>query len=213
MKLYATAPGRRSRQQVGDVLAVGWVVLWIWLARVVHGATLGLAGPGRTIESAGSGLAGRLREAGSAVGDLPVVGGSARGPLDEAGQAADQMAAAGTAQVAAVQHLAFWLAVVVAVLPVLALLAYYLPRRWRFVRTATAGQRLVDRDADLALFALRAVVHQPLHRLARISHDPVGALRTGDAQVVRALAGLELADAGLTLPAADARRVSDRSAG
>jgi hypothetical protein len=205
MRLYAHTSARRTRQQIGDLLALTWVVGWLWLAHVVHEATLALAGPGRTFESAGTGLADRLREAGGAVGGLPLVGDSARRPLDEAGRAADQIADAGTAQVAAVQHLAFWLAVVVAALPILVLVAVYLPRRWRFARTATAGQRLVDADADLALFALRAVVHQPLHRLAGVSHDPVAALRTGDAQVVRALATLELTDAGLRPPVESGR--------
>jgi hypothetical protein len=39
--------------------------------------------------------------------------------------------------------------------------------------------------------------HQPLHRLARISGDPAGAWRRRDADVVRALAELELRDVGL----------------
>ena len=33
------------------------------------------------------------------------------------------------------------------------------------------------------LFALRAMSHQPLHRLTRISGDPAGAWRRGDADV------------------------------
>jgi hypothetical protein len=39
-----------------------------------------------------------------------------------------------------------------------------------------------------------------MHRLARISTDPVRAWRSGDAEVVRALAVLELQDAGLSPP-------------
>ena len=73
----------------------------------------------------------------------------------------------------------------------------YLPLRWRFVREATAGQRFVDSGSDLDLFALRAMANQPLHRLARISDDPVRAWRDGDPDVVRALAVLELRDVGL----------------
>jgi hypothetical protein len=179
---------------------VVWVVLWLWLSQVVRDATLGLAAPGRRIEAAGGGLADRLRDAGSAVGDVPLVGDKVRTPFDGAGRAADQIADAGTAQVAAVQDLAFWLGVVVAVLPILLAVLLYLPRRWRFVREATAGQRFVDASADLDLFALRAMAHQPMHRLARISSDPVAAWRSGDPEVVRALAVLELRDAGLSPP-------------
>jgi hypothetical protein len=68
------------------------------------------------------------------------------------------------------------------------------------VRRATAGQRFIDRAPDLDLFAMRAMANQPMHRLARISPDPVRAWREGDAEVVRALALLELRDAGLRPP-------------
>jgi hypothetical protein len=44
------------------------------------------------------------------------------------------------------------------------------------------------------------MANQPMHRLARISADPVRAWREGDAEVVRALALLELRDAGLRPP-------------
>ena len=200
MKLYADGPARRTRQMVGDLLLVLWVVLWLWLANVVHDATLALAAPGRSIESAGSGLAERLRDAGGAVSDIPLVGDQVSSPFDGAGRAADQIAAAGTAQVHAVEHLAFWLGLIVGALPILVLVAVYVPLRWRFVREATAGQRFVDSAADLELFALRAMANQPMHRLARVSPDPVAAWRQGDQQVVRALAVLELDDAGLTPP-------------
>jgi hypothetical protein len=179
---------------------VVWVVLWIRLAGVVHDATLGLATPGRRIETAGGGLAGRLRDAGSAVSRVPLVGDRVRSPFDGAGRAADQLAAAGASQVHAVEHLAFWLGIVVGAVPVLVALAVHVPGRWRFVRAATAGRRFVDASADLDLFALRAMANQPLHRLASISADPVRAWRDGDRVVVRRLALLELRDAGLAAP-------------
>ncbi len=200
MKLYADASVRRTRQLTGDLLLVVWVVVWVRLAFVVRDATLGLAAPGRRIESAGGGLAERLRQAGSAVADVPLLGDAVRSPFDGAGSAADQLASAGTAQVEAVEHLAAWLGVVVGVLPVLVVAAFYLPLRWRWVREATASARFVDSGADVDLFALRAMAHQPMHRLARVSDDPVRAWRDGDVDVVRALALLELEDSGLRLP-------------
>ena len=200
MKLYADAPGRQARQVLGDLLLVLWVAVWVKLALVVRDATLALAAPGEQIEAAGTGLAGKLRDAGATVGGLPLVGDEVRGPFDGAGDAADQIAAAGAAQVEAVQTLAFWLALAVGAVPILVLLAVYLPLRWRFVREATAGKRFIDSSADLDLFALRAMSNQPMHRLARISDDPVRAWRERDAPVVRALAALELRDSGLTPP-------------
>lgn len=200
MKLYADAPVRRSLQMLADLALVGWVYLWVQASLAVRDATLALAGPGRQISDGGSGLADQLRDAGRSVGEIPLVGDGVQVPFDRAGGAADRIAAAGDAQVAAVESLAFWLALAVAGIPVLLALAVHLPLRWRFVRRATAGRRFVDANDDLDLFALRAMANQPLQRLARISEDPAGAWRRGDEDVVRALAALELRESGLAVP-------------
>lgn len=200
MKLYADSSVHRARQLLGDVLLLVWVAVWVRVALVVHDATLMLAEPGERIADAGGGLADRLREAGRAVGDVPVVGGEVRTPFDGAGDAAQSIADAGRAQVEAVTALAFWLGLAVGAIPILVIAAVYLPLRLRFVREATAGQRFIDSADDLDLFALRAMARQPMHRLARISPDPAGAWRRGDGQVIRALAELELRDSGLAAP-------------
>lgn len=202
MLFYADTPVRRSLQVAGDLLLVVWVYAWIRTALTVREATLSLGRPGQEISEAGTGLAGQLRDAGRTVGDLPLVGDEVRRPFDGAGGAADRLAAAGDAQVAAVETLAFWLGLAIGAIPVLIALAVYLPLRWRFVREATAGRRFVDDADDLDLFALRAMSRQPLHRLARISDDPAGAWRRGDPDVVRRLAALELRDSGLSVPKA-----------
>lgn len=197
MKVYADLPARRTAQVAADVAVVCWVLLWAWCGHAVHDATLQLAGPGRQVESSATSLADRLEEAGSAVGGLPVVGDRAGAPLDQAGSAARQLAGAGRAQVAAVGSLASWLGWSLALVPIGLALAIHVPRRVRFVRGATAGRQLVDSAADLDLFALRALAHQPLHRLAAISDDPARAWRERDPRVVDRLAALELRDAGL----------------
>ena len=200
MKIYADAPIRRTMQILGDVLLVVWVYAWVRIALAVRDATLSLAEPGEQISAAGTGLADQLRSAGNRVGDLPLVGDEVRAPFDGAGGAADRLAAAGDAQVAAVETLAFWLSLAVWAIPVLLAAAIYLPLRWRFVREASAGSRFVDSSDDLDLFALRAMARQPLHRLARISDDPAGAWRRGDTDVVHRLAALELRHSGLAVP-------------
>jgi hypothetical protein len=197
MKLYAEGHARRVRQICGDVLLVVWIAVWVRVADKVHDLTLGLATPGEKLNEAGTGLAEQLRDAGSTVSGLPVVGDQVRTPLDGAGDAADQIAAAGTSQVQAVESLAFWLAVSLAVIPILVVCAVYLPVRWRFAREATAGQRFIDAAEDLDLFALRALSKQPMHRLARISDDPAGAWRRQDPVVIKKLGLLELRDVGL----------------
>lgn len=204
MKWYADLPGRRELQLAGDLGLAVWVVVWVWLADVVHDAVMELAGPGRQLEEAGSSLGDRLREAGSTVGDIPYVGDDVNRPFDAAGSSSDQLAAAGRAQVEAVQTMAFWLGLAVALVPILIALAVYLPPRIRFVRRATAGRRFLDSVEDLDLFALRALAHQPLHVLARVAPDPAAAWRRRDPDVVRRLAVLELRADGLAPPPATA---------
>src|SRR5687767_1576442 len=126
MKIYADTSTRRTRQQLGDLLVLVWVWLWVQTALIVHDATMTLARPGEEIAEAGGGMAERLREAGARVDDVPLVGDEVRAPFDGAGDAADQLAAAGTAQAQAVTELAFWLGLSVGAIPVLIALAVYL---------------------------------------------------------------------------------------
>jgi hypothetical protein len=200
MKLYADLAPRRALQAAGDAALLIWVLIWIWLAHEVHDAVLGLATPGHKLDAAGTSLGEKLRDAGSTVSGIPYVGDDVGRPFDGAGSSADQMAAAGRAQVEAVETLAFWLALAVALIPILIAIAVYLPPRIRFVRRATAGQRFMDSAADLDLFALRAMANQPLHVLARVSGDPVDAWRRRDPDMIRSLALLELEDVGLAPP-------------
>ena len=201
MSLYADAPVRRTAQLAGDLLVAVWVGVWIRVGIGVHHLTDALAKPGEQINSGASDLAGRLRDAGQAVGQVPLVGDAAGKPFDGAGGAADQLAAAGRAQAEAVHTLAFWLGLCVALIPILIVLAIHVPLRVRFYRRARAGQKFLDAAADLDLFALRAMTNQPLHVLARVSDDPAGAWRQRDPAVVRKLAELELRDVGLRVPA------------
>ena len=201
MKLYADTSVRRSMQIAGDLALVVWIWVWVVIAQKVHGATLELATPGHRIDASAGDLASRLRDAGRTVSEIPLVGERASKPFDGAGDAATGLAQAGQQQVAAVESLAQWLALAVALIPILVLLWFYLPQRIAFVRRATAGQRFLDSGADLDLFALRAMAHQPLHVLARIDPDPAGAWRRGVPLVIDQLAGLELRSAGLRPPA------------
>ncbi|MFZ2502318.1 MAG: hypothetical protein WAW88_06585 [Nocardioides sp.] len=197
MILYADLPGRRVRQIVADLLFIAWVVLWVRLGLRLHDVALALAAPGRMTESSANRLGDQLSAAGGKVAEVPLVGDEVAVPFDKAAGAAESLAAAGRAQVEAVSAFAWWMGVLVAVIPILLVALFYLPARWRFVRAATAGRRFVDAAEDLDLFALRAMARQPLHVLARISDDPAGAWRRRDPEVVRQLADLELSASGL----------------
>jgi hypothetical protein len=201
MKLYADAPGRRSRQILADVLFLVWLVGWVWVGHVVQHGTAQLAGVGRQTDESASSLATGLTSAGDSLRDLPVVGGGVAQPFDQMSSASESLAAAGRSQVTAVNRLAWVLGISIATIPILTVGVFLVPVRWRFVREATAGARFIDATEDLDLFALRALARQPMHVLARVSDDPAGAWRARDREVVAALAALELRDSGLSLPA------------
>lgn len=197
MKLYADHPARFARQLVADCLFVAWVIAWVAIGDAVHDGTMALADPGHRIDSSATSLSESMTEAGDFLEGVPIVGDGAATPFDKASDASESLAAAGRAEVAAVERLAFWLGLTLAVIPILVVAVRYVPGRVRFVREATAGQRFVDSAADEELFALRAMTHQPMHVLARVSDDPVGALRRGDTAVIRELAALEMRTVGL----------------
>jgi len=205
MKLYADAPARRTLQMFADLLFVGWLVLWVWIGMAVHDGTLELAGPARQTDSAATAMADQFRDAGDKLGEAPLVGDELAVPFDKAAEASDGIASAGRDTVSAVERLALLLGLSVALIPILIAVAIHLPRRWRFIREATAGARFINASEDLDLFALRALANQPMRVLAGVSDDPAGAWRARDPEVVRRLAELELADVGLRpkkLPAA-----------
>jgi hypothetical protein len=201
MKLYADAPGRRTRQIAADLFFLLWLLGWIWMGHVVQHGTMQLSVVGRQTDESATSLAGGLTDAGDSLRDLPVVGGGVAAPFDEMSSASQSLAAAGRSQVTAVHRLSWILGVSIAAIPILTVGVFLVPVRWRFAREATAGARFIDAAEDLDLFALRALTRQPMHVLAKISDDPAGAWRARDREVVNALAELELRDCGLSMPA------------
>ena len=200
MKLYSDVGTQRFGQVVGDLLLLGWIWLCVELGLLVHRMVEALGTPGRKAAEAGDGLAGDLRRLSEPIGKVPAVGDQLRTPIDSAAGAAGKLAQAGRDQVHAVDQLAYVLAGVTIGLPVLFAVLIWVPRRIRFARRARAAQKFIDNAADLDLFALRAMANQPMHKLAKISDDPVTAWREGDATVIAQLAGLELRTTGLKPP-------------
>jgi hypothetical protein len=87
--------------------------------------------------------------------------------------------------------------VLVAVVPIVLVLAVWAVLRIRFVRRASAAQRWLSRPGARELFALRALTRQRLDRLERLVGDPAGGFRHGDPAALDALAALELRACGL----------------
>ncbi|MBM7804535.1 hypothetical protein JOD57_000372 [Geodermatophilus bullaregiensis] len=213
MRLYASRPDRRLVQLLADAGLLAWAVLWVLVARVVHGAVLVLAGPGRAVEDLGSSVADSMGSAASAAEDVPVVGDELSAPFEALGEAGSSVSGAGQSAQDAVATLAVVLAVVLVVLPVGWLLARWLPWRLRWVREASVVSRMSGRPADLELLAARAVATAPLPRLAALPPGTGAAWRAGDPAAVRALAALEAGRLGLRLPAPDAAGAGARGSG
>lgn len=197
MKLYAERPSRVTSQLVGDVLVLCWVVLSVWLGRVVYGAVSDLAGPGRDAEQAGRSLQRSLTSAAKAAGDVPVAGDSLRQPFDRGASSGADLARAAQGYQDAVGRLALVAGLTVALVPILLVLTRWLPARLRWATEAVAARRLRDEGADADVFALRALAHQPLAALAKVAADPARAWRDGDPVAVGRLAALELRRLGM----------------
>jgi hypothetical protein len=194
MRLYAETAPRRARQLAGDLLVLAWTAAWVFAGRSLYLLVEKLAAPGRAVERAGTSFATDAGEIQQKVARIPVVGDELRDPFGRLGGVGRTLADAGVTQQQVVHDLALWLGVLVAAVPVAALLVMWLPGRVAWAREAGAASRLRMGGADLELFALRAVANRSLRELYRVTPDPAGALRSGD---YAGLAALELRALGL----------------
>jgi hypothetical protein len=194
MMLYAELPARRARQIVADVGVALWILVWVWVGTRVFDLVERLGAPGRTVSGAGRDLVEQLQAAQTEVSDLPVVGQALAELVEDLSGAGRGLQRAGASQQEVVGSLAWWLGVVLALIPIVFLLVRYLPRRWRWMREASAAQRLRSGPGDLRLFAWRALANRELHELSAVSDDPVGDLEAGD---YARLARLEITALGL----------------
>jgi hypothetical protein len=200
MQLYASAPAQRTRQVAADLGMLAWLVLWVLVARVVHGAVLVLAEPGQAVEDLGSSVAGNMESAAGVAEDVPLVGDELSAPFDALSDAGGSVSGAGQAAQDAVGTLSTVLAVVLVLLPVGWLLLRWLPWRLRWAREAGAARTLLAGTPDLHLLAARALATAPLPRLAALPPGTGAAWQAGDPVAIRALAELELDRLGLRLP-------------
>jgi hypothetical protein len=200
VRLYARSPVLRGRQVLADVGLLAWSLLWVLVARTVHGAVLTLAEPGRAVEDLGSSVADSMSSAAEAARGVPLVGDELSAPFDALGEAGGSVGGAGQAAQDAVDTLATVLAVVLVVLPVGWLLLRWLPWRLGWLREARAAERLLDGTPDLELLAARAIATAPLPALVALPAGTGAAWRAGDPDATRSLAALELARLGVRLP-------------
>lgn len=197
MHWYAETPLRRSRQIVGDLLLLGWVVGWVLVGRWVHGLISALAAPAGPLRDAGTTLRDRMNDVAGQVGGIPLAGDELTAPFTGAAGVGTDLIAAGDQLQESVEQVAWVVSVLTAATPILLVGGLYLLFRWlRVARAAALGQQ---RDAPHAqeLLALRALVHQSPRRLQALTPDPLGAWRSGDPDLIAELADLELRQVGL----------------
>lgn len=194
MKLYAELPGARIRQLTGDVFIVLWIAGWVWVGRFVHSLVQKLAAPGRLIEGAGSDLAKNAGGVDARVSEVALIGKFLKEPFESLERVGRTLQDAGQDQQSAVQTLALWLGVLLALIPILFALYVWGARRWKWVREASAADTFRTGDQAMRLFALRAIATRPLSELRRATPDPAGAYASGD---YASLALLELNELGL----------------
>lgn len=202
MALYARQPRRRNRQLTGDVLAIGWLIVWGWIGYQAWRLVMAAAEPSRRIAAAVTGVRDGFVTAGGDLSTVPVAGEQLREPFDVAAGALGPVVEAARDQVRSIEQLAILVGLLVFALPAALVLLVWLPARVRFVRRSRELRTLLDSGADLDLVALRALATQPIRALARVGGDPVGDWRTGRWDAIVALAELELGSAGLGVPEA-----------
>ncbi len=183
-----------------DLFMVGWVVLWWWLGRATQESVYAVATPARDSGDAARQVADQIRQGADQTAQIPIIGGELRKPFDAVAGSLQGVIDAADQQVASIEQFGRLLGWLVFLIPVVLLVVIWLPRRIRFFLRARAARQFLDSEADLDLFALRAMAVQPMHVIARISDDPVAAWRRGDRQVIHALAAVELRRSGLNPP-------------
>ncbi len=197
MKLYADAPARRSRQVVGDLLVLAWVVAWTLLAVAVYRTVMRLAELGRRLEDAGREFSGALDAAGEQASEAPLIGDTIREALGDAGGAGTYLVEAGRDQQHAVRMLGLLLALAVAAIPIVYVLMRWLPGRLAWARDAEAARRLATTPEGIELLAVRAITRRSLTELSATDPGAVSAWRRGEPAGTQALAHLELRSLGV----------------
>ena len=197
MKIYSDYPARRAAQVIADMLAIAVIWFGIWFGVTVSTGISALANIASQVQSAGSDFQAAMANAGDVLGQLPLVGEAARAPFDAAGGAGSTLWSAGQNAESFITTTATIVGVVIALVIAAVVLWVWLRRRIGFIRRATETIRLARLGDGNDLLALRALFHGSRDNLARITQHPVQGWRSGEPDVVRRLAELELRDAGV----------------
>lgn len=197
MRIATITPTRRAVHLAGDLVLAGWALLWLGIALAVRGSINLMAVPAAELERSTASLAETVEKAAGSLAEVQFVGEQLAAPFLPMADSLRDISGLAAEQVGTIQQAALAVAVVVWLAPTLTLALIYLPRRIRRARESAMARAWINDQADLDLFALRAMANAPMTRIAAISNDPVTAWRNADAAVIQQLANLELSRVGI----------------
>jgi hypothetical protein len=205
MKPYAELPARAARQLIADLAALCWLIGFAALAEHSRTLVLRMRAPASGMVDAGSGVTRVFAEMTNLAQMVPFVGGQLAALMAEGEQVGQSLSNAGQQQFDAITGMASGTAMLVMLVGVLPLLVLWLPVRLCYARAAGAAAASRDAVGGPDLLALHALSRVPLRLLRSVAEDPAAGWRSGDADVVRRLAALELDRLGLHQHRADAK--------
>lgn len=202
MKLYADTTAKRVAQVLGDVAVLVLAWLLIRQALRLREQILGFRAAAAHVESSGQSVSRGAEAAGSALTEVPVVGGALGAPFAAVADAGRELSAAGAEAGASIDSLGLFLPLLLIGLLLGYVLFLYLPRRIAWVREVAEVRRLQGSEHAERLLAHRALATRPFRELRETVANPADALAARD---WGPLARAELHALGLRTPAPGAR--------
>jgi hypothetical protein len=180
MRFYPGVPHRFANRVLSDVLIVIAIVLLALLGLKVRDTVNRLVVVPQGVRETGSAVQSGFRDAGDAVGDVPIIGGDLSDAFESAGEGSGgRVESLGQEGVDSIHRLADLLGLLVFGLPAAMLLVWYLPPRLALVRRLTAASQVLDDQTSperRRLIAMRAAFALPYETLLRYTPDPLGDL-------------------------------------
>ncbi len=179
LKIYPDLALPRLGYLLADLLTLLWIASCLWTGTVVYSAVMTLEVIARGIIATGQQADATLTQVQGTLASLPLVGSGLHDALNPVHSVPQGLIAQGRADVIAIQHLAFWLAVIAGGVPLALVLARFIPWRIR----ASRGFRSLDTllrqpgahqsTATMQVLAGRALYTLPYDHLLRYSPDPI----------------------------------------
>ncbi len=197
MALYSK--GKRGVWQAfADGFVFAWGVGWALLGRFCFDLIQTLKQPAAATRNAVVDMAEKFDSAASQVSRVPGVGPTVRRPFDSATDGLESIVSSVQEQMDLIDTISTLVGWAVFVIPLVLVVAFWLPTRIRFWRESAAARALLERADATELFSLRALSSQPIRALVKISRTPVSDWIAGDSEVIEKLADLELRRLGIS---------------